>query len=630
MTGIQIKDYLQETQSIQSRIAIAMITIVVLCVLLLVRMYYLQVVQHEHYVTLSQENRMRLIPVPPVRGQIYDRNGVVLAQNFPVHTLEVVPDQVEDMDRLLDELGQLVELQDEDLERFHAMLQRRPSFEPQTLRANLSDDEAARFAVNRYRFRGVELKARLQRFYPHGEWAAHVVGYVGRISTQDLDRIDRVAYRGTEYIGKLGIEANYEEMLLGKAGLEQVETNAHGRVVRLLNRTPPESGTNLHLNIDVRLQQVAQDALGDYEGSVVAVEPASGAVLAFVSAPSYDPNPFVNGIDRKSYGALRDSASRPLLNRALHGRYAPGSTIKGFMGLAGLQNGLSPAKTYFCPGWYSLKNSRRRYRCWKRVGHGVMELHDAIVQSCDVFFYQLANSLGIGRIHDYLGQFGFGATTGIDLLGEPSGLMPSPDWKRRARGESWYPGETVITGIGQGYTLTTPLQLAVATATLANRGFRPLPQLVRAFEQPGGEGVQALSPQMRGQAEVHDGNFFDMVIAGMTDVVHGARGTARAIGQDSPYRMAGKTGTAQVIGLKPGQEYDEEKVEKRFRDHALFIAMAPVDEPKIALAVVAEHGGGGSRTAAPIARRVLDYYLVERHQSEPKLATHPPGQARQL
>ncbi|MDH3690792.1 MAG: penicillin-binding protein 2 [Gammaproteobacteria bacterium] len=623
MADIQIKDYLRETQSIQSRLVIAAIALVLLCAILLIRLYYLQVIQHDHYATLSLENRIRLIPVPPVRGQIYDRNGVMLAQNFPVYTLEVVPDQVDDMEPLLAQLAQLVELSESDLERFHSMLQRRPSFEGQTLRANLSDEEAARFAVNRYRFKGVELKARLQRYYPHGDLTAHVIGYVGRISERDLDRIDHVAYRGTEYIGKLGIEARYEQMLLGEAGFEQVETNAHGRVVRLLNRTAPVAGPNLHLSIDIRLQKVARDALAEQEGAVVAIEPSTGAVLAFTSTPSYDPNPFVDGIDRKSYQALRNSESRPLLNRALNGRYAPGSTIKGFMGLAGLEYGQSPTETNYCPGWYSLKNSRHRYRCWKRQGHGLVDLSDAIIQSCDVYFYKLANMLGIGRMHSYLKQFGFGETAGIDLLGEPSGLMPSVEWKKEARGEPWYPGETVIAGIGQGYVLATPLQLAVATATLANRGVRPVPQLVRAIGDPKTGELKMLEPQMRDQVSVRNAEYFDVVIQAMTDVVHGERGTARRIGVDLPYRMAGKTGTSQVIRLAPGQEYNEEELEKRFRDHALFIALAPVEDPQIAVAVVAEHGGSGSRIAAPIARQVLDYYLVERHIRSPQFTGGP-------
>ncbi len=609
MDKLTLKDYLRETSIIQSRLVFAAGLGLFLSAMLLFRLFFLQVDQHQHYATLSQDNRIRLVPIAPVRGQIYDRNGVIVAENFPVYTLEVIPDRVKDIAVLLDQIGQLVELDDNDRERFYEALRVRPGFEAQTLKAGLSDDEVARFAVSQHRFNGIELRARLQRHYPLGPELVHVVGYVGRISQSDLERIDRAAYRATDFIGKLGIESHYERVLLGRVGYEQVETNAHGRVVRTLARTSPVSGRNVYLNIDVAVQKAARESLGEFEGAVVVIEPQTGAVLAFVSNPVYDPNPFVNGIDQKSYKALRESTSRPLLNRALNGRYAPGSSIKGLFAVAALENGRDPAQTVYCPGWFSLKGSRHRYRCWKRSGHGYMDLYNAVVQSCDVYFYQLAHSLGIDKLHEFLSRFGLGSQTGIDLSGEPSGLVPSRDWKRRVKGQPWYPGETVITGIGQGYTLVTPLQLATVMATLSNHGRRIQPRLVHSMQDPQSETRQVLGPEVIGVVNVREDRYYDLVIRALTDVVHGQRGTARRIGADAEYRIAGKTGTAQVIGIAQGARYDEKKIAKRFRDHSLFVAFAPVDDPKIAVAVIAENGGSGSRTAAPIARRVMDFYL---------------------
>lgn len=610
MTNLPLKDYLRETGLVQTRIIIAAMAVVILGVVLMGRLYYLQVKQHQHYSTLSRDNRIRLIPIPPVRGQIYDRNGVLLAQNLPVYTLEVLPDAVDDIDGLLHETQKLVALDEDELLRFRETLRTRPSFELHTLKVGLTDAEVARFAVNQHLLAGIELRARLQRYYPLDEELVHVVGYVGRISEADLGRIDRAHYRGTDYIGKLGVEAHYEARLLGEVGHEEVETNAHGQVVRTLTRKSPVAGRNIHLNVDSGLQRAAREYLGEYEGAIVALEPATGAILAFVSNPVYDPNPFVNGIDRKSYQALRESPGRPLLNRALHGRYAPGSTIKGVFGLAALEHQRDPGYTVYCPGWFSLKGSRHRYRCWKRAGHGAMDLHNAIVQSCDVYFYQLAHTLGIDKMHEFLTRFGFGNQSGIDLDGEPSGLVPSPGWKRGARGEPWYPGETVITGIGQGYTLATPLQLASITATIANHGRRLRPALVQYYEDPQSKQREPLNAELLGEVKLRDGVYFDRVIRALTDVVHGKRGTARRSGLGAGYQFAGKTGTAQIIGIAQGARYDEESIEKRFRDHSLFISFAPVDDPRIAVAVIAENGGGGSKTAAPIARKVMDYHLL--------------------
>lgn len=612
MAREQIKDVKREARLVQSRILVAFIGVLVLVSILVARLYFLQVIGHTHYDTLSNNNRIDLVPVPPVRGLIFDRSGEVLAQNFPVYTLEVVPDQVEDMEHTLDEIGKLVPLTARELSLFRRSLRLRPGFERRHLKTELSYDEASRFAVNQYRFRGVELVARLQRYYPHGELTAHAVGYVGRIGPRDVGRIDAAAYKGTDYIGKLGIEAFYENELLGQVGFEQAETNAHGRVVRRLNRTPAVAGVNLHLNLDIALQEVAAKALDGRRGSIVAIEPSSGGVLAFVSQPTFDANRFVNGIDFKSFRSLNESADRPLLNRALHGRYAPGSTVKGFIALAGLQAGVDPSQTVPCFGWFSLPGSRHRYRDWKKEGHGRMDLDSAITQSCDVYFYRLASRIGIQKIHDTLTHYGLGRQTGIDLGLEPSGLVPSPEWKRRVRSQPWYPGETVIAGIGQGYMLVTPLQLAVATATLANRGLYVAPRLLHSREDPQTRFIEPAEGADARMVELENKAYYDMVIEGMVNVVHGARGTARRVGSGSSYRFAGKTGTAQVIGIAQNEEYDEENIEERFRDHSLFIAFAPVENPLIAVAVVVENGGSGSRTAAPMAKQVLDFYLIER------------------
>lgn len=609
---IPIRDYQLESKVIKNRIIFLFGLVSTLILLLIFRLGYLQIYQHQKFSTLAQNNRINLFSLPPVRGIVYDRNGEVLAQNFRVFNLEILPDKVEDMNKLLDHLGQLVELTESNLEKFRSLLNRRPSFERQTLKANLNEEEAAILAVNQHRYPSAELRARLQRHYPQGELTSHVIGYVGRISTEDLEKIDKKNYRGMEYIGKSGIEAFYESTLLGRSGIERVETNAHGRIVQSLEQTAPDTGKTIHVSLDIKLQQKSIEALEGYEGAVVAIEPESGDVLAFVSVPGYDPNPFVNGISENAYSELRASDRRPLLNRALYGRYAPGSTIKGFMALVGMENGIGQNTRSFCPGWYSLPNHKHRYRCWKKAGHGVLNGHDSIVQSCDVYFYRMAKQLGINRMHDGMTRFGFGKKTGIDLLGEPSGLMPSKEWKRRVRDQAWYPGETVITGIGQGYMLVTPLQLASTMAVLANRGKKVTPKFLSKIEHPQSQVRESVDPIITGTEKLHNDQFYEDVIASLRDVVHGARGTARRIGEGIQYEMAGKTGTAQVKSIAQNQTYNEKNTEKKFKDHSLFVGFAPLENPKIAIAVVVEHTGSGSRTAAPIARKLLDYYLIDR------------------
>ena len=605
-----VKDQLREAAVVQRRLVMVTILSIALLAILIARLYNLQVQQYARFTELATKNRVNTHPIGPVRGLIYDRNGELLASNVRDFQINVTPNQVEDMQALIASVQAVIELDEDDLAAFMKLVKRRPSFETQILTTGLTQQQAAAFSAIQHRIVGAELKASFRRYYPQGALTGHVVGYVGRINQKDVAKIDKQTYRGTNYIGKLGVEASYESQLLGIAGSEQIETNAHGRQVRSLNRQLPITGSTLHLSLDVPLQRKAQSLLDNYEGAVVAIDPRNGEILAFVSNPSYDPNPFVNGIGSKAYSSLRTSERRPLLNRALNGRYAPGSTIKGFMGLIGMKNGISPKVKVNAPGWYSLPNSRHRYRCWKKVGHGRVDLHDAIAQSCDVYFYRLANRLGIDKLHAGMTEFGFGLETNVDIPNEPSGLMPSAAWKRRTRGQPWYPGETVITGIGQGYMLVTPIQLASAVATLANRGKPVQPHFVVSTEAQGGELKRMQYPDLEPVEGISPAAYAE-VIQAMQDVVHGPRGTARRQGAQIPFLMAGKTGTAQVKSIAQGARYDK-NVEKKYRDHSLFVAFAPVDKPRIAIAVVVEHGGSGSKVAAPIAREIVDYYLVDR------------------
>lgn len=623
--NIELKDYLRETNLIHARLIGLIVLLSLLALILISRVWYLQIMSHQRFEVLSKDNRVRLVPVAPVRGQIFDRNGKVLAENIPVFTLEVVPENVDKMSELLDEIAKLIELTPNDIRKFRALVRARPDFEAQVLKVNLSEEELARFLVNKHRFTGAEVQPRLQRNYPYGGELVHVLGYVGRINQRDLNQIDQKAYKGTEYIGKLGIEAKYEEQLLGKVGFEQVETNAHGQRVRRLDITPPISGDDIYLNIDAELQVKAREYLDGRRGSVVAIEPETGGVLAFVSNPVYDPNEFVNGIAHRSYNILREDIDRPLVNRALNGRYAPGSTIKGLVSLAGLENGWNRNASIVCPGFYKLKGSSHRYRCWKRAGHGPTSMLESIMQSCDIYYYQLANWMGIDKLQAFLRQFGMGEQTGIDLNGEPSGLMPSREWKRAVKGTPWYPGETLITGIGQGFTLVTPLQLGAITATLANRGIRIEPRLVNKMVH--GDELEVKPESKSLSRVVAKPESFDAVIAAMQAVIEHPRGTARRAGLNAGYTIAGKTGTAQVVNIAQGAKYDESKLTEFQKDHALFISFAPVDSPKIAVAVVVENGGSGSGVAAPVARKVMDYYLLNKDANAPEPVENAANEA---
>ena len=606
-----LKDHFLESRLFMGR-ALVMLTLCALLVLvLLARLVYLQVIAHEHFTTLADGNRVRILPEPPNRGLIYDRQGMLLAQNLPSYRLEITPEQVRDMEASLAALGELVQLREVDLERFAQLRQRSPAFRAIPLRFRLSEEEVARFAVNRHRFPGIDIEAGLTRHYPHGPLAVHALGYVGRIDERDLQNISESEYSGTSHIGKTGLERTYEEQLHGSVGHRQVETNAQGRVLRVLERKAPVPGSNLYLGLDARLQAEVEAIFGEHTGAAVAIDPDSGDVLALVSMPVFDPNLFVNGIEVADYRALQEDEARPLFNRALRGQYPPGSTIKPFVGLGGLEQGITTGhSSTFCPGFYTLPGRERRYRDWKRSGHGAIDLHEAIVQSCDVYFYDLALSMGIDRLHDSLAPFGLGRLTGIDIIGELGGLLPSREWKRASRNEGWFPGETLITGIGQGFMLATPLQLANATAILANGGRKLQPRLVRAIQPSGAETPEPVPVlELDSIPRVKSQNWQE-VIEAMIDTIHGPRGTARRIA-DAPYRIAGKTGTAQVFGLKEEEEYDAETLEYKLRDHALFIAFAPADQPRIALAVIVEHGGSGGAVAAPLARRILDAYLLD-------------------
>lgn len=606
-----LKNPVRERHLFQTRAIVALLFTTVLLLILISRLFYLQKIQHEHYTTLSTNNRISIEPIAPTRGLIYDSNGVVLAQNTPTYSLELVQERVEDMEKTLEEIGQLIQVSEEDLTRFRRELKRRRRFEPTPLRFRLDDKEVAKIAVNQHRLPGVEINSQLTRHYPLGELTAHTLGYVGRINEKELGQLDPSNYAATTYVGKIGIEKNYEALLHGEVGYQQVETNARGRDLRVLERTPPKPGQNLYLNIDIKLQRVAQQAFGGERGALVAIEPQTGAVLSLVSVPSYDPNLFVNGIPVKTYRALSNNRDQPLFNRALRGQYPPGSTTKPFVGLAGLElKQINTADSIACKGWYTLKGDDHRYRDWKKLGHGTIGVHQAIVESCDVFFYDLSLKLGIDRISSYMAHFGFGKETGIDTGGEASGLLPSREWKRRVRKEPWFPGETLITGIGQGFNLATPLQLSSATATLSLRGKHMLPMVVNAVEQPGTQQRILLPPSLISQVPVHDEGNWRRIERAMSEVVHGVHGTARRIGLDLPYKMAGKTGTSQVFSIAQDAEYDAEEIGKRLRDHALFVAYAPVDEPQIAVALIVENGGSGGAIAAPIAREVIDQYLL--------------------
>jgi penicillin-binding protein 2 len=601
----------------QMRLAVAGAFVLAAFAVLLGRFAYLQLWQHDYYKTKAEDNRISIVPIAPNRGLILDRNGVVLARNESQYTLEISPRQVANVDETIAGLGKVLEILPRDRNRFRKLRQEIKGAESLPIKTRLSDVEVARFAANAYRFPGVEIKARLFRSYPFGESASHALGYIGRISDRDLERLEAEGltanYKGSDFIGKNGIEASYERELHGTTGTARVEIDAGGKGIRTLSSTAPVAGNNLVLTLDIKLQAIAEQAFGNFRGALVAIEPATGDVLAFVSRPGFDPNLFVDGIDPQSWQALNDDPDKPLSNRALSGAYPPGSTVKPFMALMALQLGKrTPEYTISDPGFFTLAGVARPFRDWKAGGHGAVNLHRSVVVSCDTYYYGLAADMDIDQQHAFLSQLGFGSPSGIDIDGEKSGLLPSREWKKkrfkRPDEQRWYVGDSVSVGIGQGYFLATPLQLAYASAILANDGVAYRPHIVsRVIDARTGEARQ-VEPQPARTLPLNP-KWVNIVKAAMVDVTRPG-GTAARAGAGAAYAFAGKTGTAQVIAMKQGEKYDEKKVAERHRDHALFVAFAPAENPKIALGILVENGGHGSGTAAPIARTVLDYYLL--------------------
>ncbi|WP_049721156.1 penicillin-binding protein 2 [Gilvimarinus polysaccharolyticus] len=606
------KDHHREARLFFSRALVAGGVIVLLTGILVLRFFSLQVDHHEDYVTQSDRNRVHVLPIPPTRGLIYDRNGKLLAENRASYTLSIVHERVSDLAETLEFLATLVDISANDIEKFNDQLrQRRRPFDAVPLRFGLTEVELARLAVNEFRLDGVEVHAQLVRHYPEGDLFAHSIGYVGRINEQELSEFDPDEYQrysGTHSIGKIGLERFYEPELLGEVGYQNVETNARGRVLRVLDSGDPKPGSDLILHADIELQKEAMAALDGHRGAVVAIDVATGGVLAAVSAPSFDANLFVTGISFKDYRQLNQSKDLPLFNRFLQGQYPPGSTIKPVVAMAGLHyKVITSETTVHDPGFYKLKDSSRLYRDWKRWGHGPnVDLKQAIAESCDVYFYDLGFNLGIDKMHSFGDQFGLGEKTNIDLPSERRGLWPSRDWKRGARGESWYPGDSLNVSIGQGDVLATPLQLASMVSTIAHHGVRLRPQIVASIA---GEPRPPIVDQ---NVDVEE-SIMALGIEAMAEVVHGKHGTAQRIAQGAKYKMAGKTGTAQVVAIAQNAEYDSDALSERNRDHALFVGFAPLDNPKIAVAVLLENAESGSGAAAPIARRVFDAWLLNEH-----------------
>jgi penicillin-binding protein 2 len=610
----ELRNSERELQQFQLRLGIAGVAMIAAFAILLARFVFLQVVQHDHYRGKAEENRISIVPITPNRGLIMDRNGVVVARNYSGYTLEIFPRRVKSVEATIDQISELIEITPRDRARFKRLTVETRNPESLPIRTRLTDEEVAKFAANRFRYEGVEIKARLFRQYPYGDVGSHVIGYMGRINKDDQAALEAEGvdanYRGTDYIGKSGVEERYERELHGTTGFEQVEIDAAGRGVRTLSRTPAVSGNNVVLTIDMRLQRVAESAFGERRGAIVAIEPGTGAVLALVSKPGFDLNLFVDGIDPQYWAELNSNPDRPLNNRAIAGVYPPGSTFKPFMALAALEMGKrTPKSTINDPGYFIFGD--RRFRDSKPGGHGVVDLHKSIVVSSDTYYYMLANDMGIDAIAGFMKQLGLGSRTGVDLQGEASGILPSPEWKqarfKRPEQQRWYPGETISIGIGQGYNAYTPIQLAQAMATVAANGAMYRPRVVGHVENPRTRERASFEPELVQQVPLRKEwvNFVKQAMAGVAKEGTGARAFAKA-----EYSSGGKTGTAQVIAMKQNEKYDEKKVDERHRDHSLYISFAPLDNPIIAMLVIVENGGFGARAAAPISRTVLDYYLL--------------------
>ncbi|MGV8920048.1 MAG: penicillin-binding protein 2 [Pseudomonas sp.] len=605
---IPLKDHETETRMVNKRLLACGIFVAALSCILVGRMYFLQVTEYAYHSTISENNRVHVLPIPPERGIIYDRNGVVLADNRPSFNLIMTRERSGDWSEVLDSLITILNLPAEDRILFDKDLkQARHHFDPVTLLYELSEEQIALIAVNQFRLPGIDVEPQFVRHYPLGAHFAHSIGYVGRINEKESKQLDSVDYRGTQSIGKTGIEKFYESELHGRVGYEEVETNAQGRVLRVLKHTDPIPGKNIVLSLDVHLQEAAEDALGDRRGSVVALDPETGEVLAMVSKPSFDPNQFVTGISFKEYAALRDSVDRPLFNRVLRGLYAPGSTIKPEVAIAGLDSGVvTPQARVFDPGYFQLPDYDHKYRNWNHSGDGWVDMDVAIMRSNDTYFYTLAHKLGIDRMHDYMTMFGLGQKVSLDMFEEAPGLMPSREWKRATRRQVWFPGETVILGIGQGYMQVTPLQLAQATALIANKGVWNRPHLAKTVD-----GVPPVDEHPMPNIVLRNSSDWDQVNHGMQMVMHDPRGIARAAAVGVQYRIAGKSGTAQVVAIKQGERYNRLKTAERNRDNALFVGFAPAGKPKIAVSVMIENGEAGGRVAGPVVRQIMDAWLLD-------------------
>jgi len=618
---VEFKNPQEDLERFRSRLTIAGGFVLLCFGLLFARFVWLQIIQHDYYQTRAEDNRISLVPIVPNRGLIVDRKGVVLARNYSAYTLEITPSKVMgDLEAAIDELATIIDIQPKDRKRFKKLLEESRNFESLPIRTRLSDEEVAKFIAHRYRFPGFDIKARLFRQYPFGAFASHLLGYIGRVNVGDLDKIDEedqeANYRGTDHFGKTGLEQHYEFDLHGITGFEQVEVDAGGHAVRTLARTAPVAGNNLSLTVDAKLQEIAEKAFGDRKGSLVAIEPATGGILALVSVPNYDPNLFVDGIASQDWEELNNSPAKPMINRALNGAYPPGSTFKPYMALAGLTYGKRrPEQVIADPGFFNFGN--HTFRDDKQGGHGLVDMYKSIVQSCDTYYYMLANDLGIDNIAGFMRQFGFGQRTGVDIEGESEGVLPSQEWKKKRfkkpEQQKWYAGETISIGIGQGYNAYTPIQLAQAMAALANNGVMFRPHLVQYITDTRSGEKTLIEPKPIKTIPLRQ-EHIDVIKQAMVGV--NKEGTGARAFAGASYESAGKTGTAQVYSLK-GAQYKEGGVKKELRDHALFIAFAPADRPKIALVVLVENGGFGAQAAAPIARQVLDYYLLGKLPNAP-------------
>ena len=610
---MELRDHPIELQKFRIRLAISVVFVLTLFSLLYVRFYYLQISQQNHYSTLAEANRISILPLVPNRGLIFDRNGKVLAQNYSAYALEITPNKVPNIQETLDQLSAFIEITPADRQRFMKLMNESQRFKSLPLRNRLNEIEIATFATNRYRFPGVEIKARVFRQYPEKESVSHVIGYISRINDKDLEHLEFKNelhnYRGSQHIGKIGIEESYEKQLHGITGFEEVETDAAGRSIRVLSRTLPKSGDNLILSLDFGLQEAVEKAFGERRGALVALDPNNGEILAFVSKPGYDNNLFIGGIDHENWNLLNNSIDRPLNNRALRGVYPPGSTFKPFMALAALELGKrTPEYSMADPGFFSLPGVKHRFRDWKRGGHGRVNLHKSLVVSCDTYYYSLGHDLGIDNMYNFISQFGLGKKTGIDVENEVSGLLPSSAWKMAQYKQKWYAGDTISAAIGQGYNLATPLQLAFATMIIANGGKAYAPRFVKQIQDSKSGEITDVPKNLLYTVNLKPKNL-EVVKNALIDVTKPGGTAAKAVANAS-YTFAGKTGTSQVVKIKQGERYNEKLINERHRDHAMFIAYAPAESPKIALAVLVENTGTGGSTAAPVARQVFDYYLL--------------------